>query len=147
MSAALARSSASTTGQNEWTPREILLHLVGAMSVIPEHIRLAITDDNPRLESSQRGGEYVDVRAIDTASGAAAALQQRLAEIAAAVLGLDDATLQRPVTVTPSEGDPMPNLPIGLVVRHAVTEHFDEHMAQLRDALSATAARQRGEQT
>jgi hypothetical protein len=143
LSDALARSSVLDAPSDEWSAREILLHLIGASSVIPEHIALAVANDNLPLASNQRGGAYLDVAGIDTASGAAAVLQQRLAAIASAVDGLDDETMRRLVTITPSEGEPIPNVPIGLVVRHAVTEHFDEHMAQLREVLSATTERPR----
>ena len=131
---AAARTNAAA---GAWSPREIILHLVGGLSDLPDHVADALGQDNPYVEYGQPGGEYIDDPSIETAQGAAVVLRQNLDVISAAVRDLDDAALQRTVTMAAGDGQASATLPIGLLVRYSLTTHFDEHLDQLREVLGA----------
>jgi hypothetical protein len=132
----LAVTALPQPGAGGWDAREILLHLIGATKEIPNDLMNPAAGDDVAAAPRQPGGEYVDIPEIPTAMHAADALLKQLGNLAEAVRHLDDEVLQRTVTVMGGDGHPIPNVPIGLVVRHALTEHFDEHMTQLRKAVA-----------
>jgi hypothetical protein len=133
---ALASTPLPQPGTSAWDAREILLHLIGAIREMPNDLKASAPAPQTVVASRQPGGRYVDIPEIWTASDAAAALLQQLDAIAEAVRDLDDEALGRPATVMDGAGNPIPNVSIGLVVRHGLREHFDEHVAQLREALA-----------
>ena len=133
--AALAETVSSLAASDTWDAREILLHLIGATKEIPNDLKQSIAGDAGAAAPRQTGGEYDDIPEVRTAMHAADALLRQLGMLAEAVHDLEDEELERPVTVMNADGHAIPNVPIGLIVRHALTEHFDEHMAQLREAV------------
>ena len=106
----LARlGDAATTASSEvvadsWSPREVVLHLIGGVSDLPDHIADALREKNPYIEYGQPGGEYIDDPSIETAQTAIAVLRQHLDVISAAVRDLDDAELRRTVTMAAGDG-------------------------------------------
>ena len=133
---ALAHAPARGAAEGEWSAREILLHVVGAMSEIPDRVRIAVAEDRPFVVPSQRGGAYTEIASVTTAREAATLLQQRFVAIADALAGLSDDALRRPIRMAAGDGEPSFELPVGQLVRYSVTVHVDEHLAQLRDALT-----------
>jgi hypothetical protein len=133
---ALAVTPVPQPGTGGWDAREILLHLIGATKEIPDDLLQPATGRKGGVAERQPGGEYFDIPEIPTAAHAADALLKQLGVLRRAVRDLDDEVLQRPVTVMGGDGHPIPNVPIWLVVRHALAEHFDEHMTQLREAVA-----------
>jgi hypothetical protein len=127
---ALNAASGSRQRETEWDAREVLLHLLGAVSRTFDDLR-ASRGQVP-TGARQRGGEYVDRPDLVTPSEVVEALAQSLERVRAELRDMDDDALQRPVTIG---GDGSNAVPIGLVVRHGLTDHFDEHIAQLRDVL------------
>jgi hypothetical protein len=129
----LARCTDSPVDSSGWSPREILLHLIGATRQLPADLRNCARGGQATAPRLQPGGAYVDVPDLHTEQEAGAALLHVLDEIAEASSGLDDAILSTLVKVSGSSDVPN-EAPVGLVVRHALTVHFDEHLAQLRVA-------------
>jgi hypothetical protein len=130
-----AIATGAPAGSAGWGPREILLHLAGALRDTSARLSGSLyadaTDNAPR----QAGGEYVDVPELATATDAAGSVVAGLEQIADLVRSLDDDALRSPVTLTDGEGAVTARVPLGLTVRHAITMHFDEHLEQLRAAL------------
>jgi hypothetical protein len=128
---ALTNPSGAESRAGGWDGREILLHLLGAA----KNISLDLQRSSPAdaAVARQSGGAYVDVPELRTVEEAGAALIDRLGAIAATLRDLDDAALKASVSVTLGDGGTA-EVPIGIVVRHGLTEHFDEHLAQLRVA-------------
>lgn len=118
-----------------WGPREILLHLIGAVSEHPRYLAMAGSGDSPFVTPAQLGGVYTDIDTIETAHEAAAVLRTKLDALNAALVGLEDEALQRPVTMAAGDGQVSARVPVGLLVRYGLTSHFDEHLLQLREAL------------
>jgi hypothetical protein len=127
------RDAPSTPGDHTWNAREILLHLIGVTRQIPDDLM----DAGSSVEARQPGGTYFDISEVRTASDAGAVLVRQLDRVADTVRRLDDDALSRTVKITNRDGLMAADVPIGLVVHHALTQHFDEHLAQLRDALEA----------
>jgi hypothetical protein len=118
---------------SRWDAREILLHLLGATS----HFTGALRESSGAIGSLQRGGDYLDRADLPTAADVAHALLAVLRDIRSAVGALDDRALERTVAISQGDAGGTVNAPLGLVVRQGLTEHFDEHVAQLREALAA----------
>ena len=112
------------------------MHLIGATSHIISNLDRAVNAGDLATTPVQRGGEYNDIPELRSAADAAERLIAQLDQIARSVLQLDDDALRRQVTVRDGDGRATGDVPIGLVLRHAFTEHFDEHMVQLRSVLS-----------
>jgi hypothetical protein len=117
---------------SDWDPREILLHLLGATRGSADDLRLAL-GGRPEQPPRQAGGQYIDIPELATASEAADALLSALSELRESVRMLDDEALGRRVTIEIAGTGPA-DVPIGLVLRNGLTAHFDEHIAQLREA-------------
>jgi len=130
------RAAQSHPGSHEWDAREVLLHLIGATQGMPDDLRGAAPGVAPR----QPGGRYIERPELASALDASALLLEQLDAIADAVRVLDDDALSRRVTLSDGDGNPLPDVPIGLVVRHGLTEHFDEHLTQVRAALASGGA-------
>jgi hypothetical protein len=133
LSDALASPGAVTDTNGEWTPREILLHLIGAVRELPDQVTAVVGGARELPAREQQGGAYIDDAAIATAPQALAVLLEQLRAVHAAVHELSDEELSLPVRV-PVDGVER-DVPIGLVVRHMVADHVDEHIAQLREAI------------
>ena len=128
-------SSDTAAASDEWTPREILLHLVGAVRELPDQIKATIAGAQELPPREQKGGAYIDDGGTSTAAQALDVLLGRLHAVDVCISGLSDDELGLPVR-TPVDGVER-DVPIGLIVRHMVSDHIDEHILQLRDALSA----------
>jgi hypothetical protein len=116
---------------DSWDARKTLLHLLGSV----EAARGNIADTSGSWRAVQAGGEYVDRPDIETATEACTALLGELEALGEDVRLLDDRALAQPITVLDGDRGEVGGVPVGLAVRHLLTEHFDEHMAQLREAL------------
>jgi hypothetical protein len=116
--------------ETEWDAREILLHLLGAVGRTFEDLQASRGHEPSGVR--QRGGEYVERPELVTATEVAEALARSLDQIRAELRDMDDNALERPVTIGGEESNVVP---IGLVVRHGLTDHFDEHLAQLRGVM------------
>ena len=127
-------ASRSTAAGTDWDPREILLHLLGTTRDLTDNLR----HPGAEVVTQQAGGEYNDAPELTTAAEACDALIQRLDAMIADVRGLDDAALSRSIALPGTAGALVSAAPIGLVVRQGLTDHFDEHIAQLREALTST---------
>jgi hypothetical protein len=115
-----------------WDVREILLHLLGDAKNRSQDLDRSSSGD--AAVARQTGGEYVDVPELRTTAEAGAELIRALDVIVASVRHLDDAALSAPVRVMRGEGGTTFEVPLGIVIRHSLTDHFDEHLAQLRVA-------------
>jgi hypothetical protein len=125
------RVEGETRGTDAWNARETLFHLLGSV----EAARGNIADTAGSWRPVQAGGEYIDRPEIATATDACAALISSLDALSDDLQRLDDQALARPITVVDADQGEMAGVPVGLAVRHLLTEHFNEHMAQLREAL------------
>lgn len=123
---------ARRTGDGDsWDARETLLHLLGSV----EAARGNVADTAGTWRAVQAGGAYVDRPEVDTAADACAALLRELDALGDDLRRLDDEALGRPIDVLDGDRGDVTGVPVGLAVRHLVTEHFDEHLAQLREVL------------
>jgi hypothetical protein len=134
----LASQPTADRGNGEWTPREILLHLIGAVRELPDQLRATLAGARELPLRQQQGGAYVDNAAITTASQALDVLVEQLSAVDACVKDLSDDELGMPVQM-PVDGV-VRGVPIGLLVRHMVADHFDEHIIQLRESMSRAGA-------
>jgi hypothetical protein len=128
----LRAASVRNSDRSAWNSREVLLHLLGAARRSADDLRLSLGAESG-VEQRQAGGEYVDVPGLTTPSDVAVALVRALDDMHASIRGLDDDALGRAITISLDAGPT--EVPIGLMLRHGVAEHFDEHIAQLREAL------------
>jgi hypothetical protein len=120
------------TGDDSWNARETLLHLLGSV----EAARGNVAGTAGSWLAVQAGGEYVDRPEVETAPDACAALLRELDALGDDLRHLDDQALARPIAVSDGDFGQLADVPVGLAVRHLLTEHFDEHVAQLREALA-----------
>jgi hypothetical protein len=131
--AKLDGTSTAASGDSSWNAREVLLHLLGATQRSVDDLRQAL-GDAPASSQRQAGGGYVDMPELTSEADVASALLRALDDVRDSMRDLDDETLGRHVTVTIADAGPV-QVPIGLVLRNGLTAHFDEHVAQLREAL------------
>jgi hypothetical protein len=122
-----------------WSANEVLLHLIGATGHIAPGVRRALTEDDPRIASEQRGGEYLGAPDAASTSELLRQLCRQLDDIAGAMRDLDDAQLSRPVSLTSETAPPIEHVPVGLWVRQAISGHLAEHVEQLRQMLRRSA--------
>ena len=126
------RGERTTRGIGDWDARETLLHLLGSV----EAARGNVADAGVTWRAVQAGGEYIDRPEFETAADACAALLCELDALSNDVRDLDDQMLARPIAVRDGDFGQLADVPVGLAVRHLLTEHFDEHVAQLRELLA-----------
>jgi hypothetical protein len=127
----LATAVPAVAGDGSWDAREILLHLLGATREMPADL----VGGREELISGQTGGQYNDVPELARAAEVLEALVRQLTRIAHVARGVDDPALSRSVSVGDGSGGQV-TAPVGLVVRHRLTAHFDEHIAQIREGLT-----------
>jgi hypothetical protein len=132
---ALAAERNAEPVDGEWTPREILLHLIGAVRELPDQVKAIVGGAHELPPREQQGGAYIEDAALATAPQALDVLLEQMREVDASVRGLSDEQLSLLVRV-PVDGVER-DVPIGLIVRHMVADHVDEHIAQLREAIGA----------
>lgn len=136
LAGALASVPSPGRATEEWSPREILLHLIGALRELPHQVTAVVGGARELPAREQEGGAYVEDATVATATQALGVLLAQLNAVDACVSGLSDAELDTPVRV-PVENVTR-DVPIGIVVRHMVADHIDEHIIQLRDAMGAS---------
>jgi len=136
----IADVAAAWRAGREWSPNEILRHLIGATGDVTAGLRQALTEDDPHIVREQPGGKYLNL--AGSSDELLRMLLKQLAEISEAVRALDNVALQRPLTISGEGVDAVSQVPVGLWVRDAVGDHFDAHVEQLKNAIArATRAR------
>jgi hypothetical protein len=142
--AGLDETTASRAPSGRWSPKEILSHLSGAegKGLVPL-VRMVLEQETPNLDFEPANPFYTGKRQEMTFAELLAGLKSEYEGLADMVAGLTDEDLARRAHVPLFKETPLGEYPaLGAFVRALAEQHFDFHIAHMKEILEALKAGQ-----